>query len=54
LLFTLEEYDQTIEDHLHDPNQGYENLCMDYLNWKEEWICCIVEAERIVDYEEKE
>jgi len=36
------------------PEQGYENLCKDYLKWKEELICCIVEGEKIVEQEEKE
>ena len=36
------------------PEQGYENLCKNYLKWKEELICCILEAEKIVEQEEKE
>jgi len=52
--FTLEEYVVTMEDLFKYPEQGYENLCKDYLNWKEELICCIIEAEKIVKQEEKE
>jgi len=43
-----------MEDLFKDPEQGYENLCKDYLKQKEELICCIVEAEKIVEQEEKE
>jgi len=36
------------------PEQGYENLCKNYLKRKEELICHIIEAEKIVEQEEKE
>jgi len=36
------------------PEQGYENLSKNYLKWKEELICQIFEAEKIVEQEEKE
>ncbi len=34
--------------------QGYENLSKNYLKQKEELICHIIEAEKIVEQEEKE
>jgi len=37
IIFTLEEYVQTMQSFFKDPKQGYENLCKDYLNWKKNW-----------------
>jgi len=36
-----------MEDLFTYPEQGYENLCKDYLNWKEKLICCIIESEKL-------
>jgi len=52
--FTLEEYVKIMESLFKDPKEAYENLCKDYLNWKEELICHIIGAEKIVEQEEKE
>jgi len=49
--FTLEEYVQTMESLFLDTKQGYKNF-LD-LNWKEELICHVIEAEKIVEQEEK-
>jgi len=52
--YTLEEYVESMVDLYKYPEQAYENLSKDYLKQKEQLISCIIEAEKIVEQEEKE
>jgi len=52
--FTLEEYVQSMAELYKSPQQGFENLSKNYLKHKEDLICRIIEAEKIVEQEEKE
>jgi len=54
MFFTLEEYVQSMAELYKSPQQGFENLSKNYLKRKEDLICCIIEAEKIVEREEKE
>jgi len=52
--FTLEEYVQSMAELYKSPQQGFENLSTNYLKHKEDLICRIIEAEKIVEQEENE
>ena len=54
MFFTLEEYVQSKAELYKSPQQGFENLSKNYLKCKEDLICRIIEAEKIVEQEEKE
>jgi len=52
--YTLEEFVESMVDLYKYPEQAYKNLSKDYLNQKEQLISRIIEAEKIVEQEEKE